>query len=68
MRAPATLTEAQLLSRVQLIDTGGNSTSSTSRTIPYAERYRAATGILETPAEQFQQAARDEQKRKLTNG
>ncbi len=38
-------------------------TDSSVRRIPYAEVYRASTGLYQTPAEQLQEAAEDERDR-----
>lgn len=42
-----------------LVILSGNN-SSTARSIPYAERYRAASALIATPAEKLQEAAQDE--------
>lgn len=64
VRRSVTLTEAQARSGllVVLLDRGG--THSNFRQVPYAEEYRAATSVIESPVERIQQAAQDEEERK----
>ncbi len=61
---PATLTEAQLQSGVVFVLSSRESSYSSARVIPYAERYRAFNGVLETPIQHIQKAAEDETKRR----
>ena len=61
---PATLTAAAAQACVFVMMTGVTSSlASNARAVPYAERYRQASGLMETPAEYIQKAAEDEAKR-----
>ena len=59
---PTTVTEASR-SRFVLFPLLENTTSSNSRSVPYAERYRDMTAVTETPVERIQRAAEDEARR-----
>ena len=63
MELPATLTEAQSRNGFLMVTLGLGSNYSSGRHIPYAERYRASTGLMETPIERLQRAAEDEKRR-----
>ena len=58
-----TLTEAQSRSGLYVLLLDGSRTSTNARHIPYAEEYRAATGIIQSPIDRLQQAAEDEKER-----
>lgn len=60
-----TLTEAHLsgLGQLALVQAPVNSSDSTARRVPYSEIYRAATAELESPIDQIQKAAADEEAR-----
>ncbi len=66
MKTLATLTDAQVESGIVVARRGTNTTHSSYRNVPYAERYRGHTGILETPVQHLQQAARDEAQRRAS--
>jgi hypothetical protein len=61
-REASTLTDAVAQSGIIVLRGLLNATS-THRIVPYVDKYRAATGILQTPAEHVQEAARDEERR-----
>ncbi len=61
---PGTLTEAQLQSGVVFALASLEGTYSSARVIPYADRYRAFNGVLETPIQHIQKAAEDEGRRR----
>ena len=63
MKLPATLTEARRQQKLMVILKGIGATYSNTRHVPYADRYRAYTGVLETPVQHIQRAARDEKER-----
>ncbi len=67
MKLPATLTEARRRrgGMIAILERR-NATLSTVRRVPYAERYRAFTGILETPPQHLQRITRDEQHRRAS--
>ena len=60
-----TLTEAQARSGTLFILFDHERTSSNYRHIPYAEEYRAVTGVTESPLDRLQQAAWDERQRRV---
>ena len=59
-----TVTEAQAQSDIVIVLSEENSSFSNCRNIPYVEHYQAATGLMESPGEHLEQAARDEERRK----
>ena len=63
MKLPSTLTEAKCSSGVIFILGESDKTFTNNREIPYGERYRSYNGIMETPIEHIQKAARDEEER-----
>ncbi len=63
VRIPATLTEARRQQRYVTVLRGVGATYSNARYVSYADRYRAFTGVLETPIQHIQRAARDEKER-----
>lgn len=63
MAKPRTVTEAQASSPGVFLRLTGSRTASNWRPLSYADRYRAATGVMETPAEYLQRAAEDEERR-----
>lgn len=64
-QSPQTVTEAQLQSQYAVVFIGIDAnSSSTARVVPYAELYRSRTGLMETPVEHLQEAAKDEEARK----
>lgn len=62
-QSPATLTEAYAQSGVIFMLGGPDASCSTSREIPYAERYSTFTAVVQTPVELLQEAARDQEER-----
>lgn len=63
MKLPSTLTEAKQRSGAIFVLGKSDATFSNIREISYGERYRFYTGVMETPIEHIQKAARDEQER-----
>lgn len=59
------LTAASRRSGVMIrVEQLGGSSSTNTRRVPYAERYRQFTGLHETPAQRIQRAAKDEAARR----
>jgi hypothetical protein len=59
-----TFTEAQANAGILLVRIDSSGRSTNYRTVPYAEEYRARSGVSQTPVERIQEAARDEEKRR----
>lgn len=57
MDLPDTLTEAQALSQLRIIQAGRNTSQQSGRQIPYEELYRGSNAVMETPVERIQRAA-----------
>jgi hypothetical protein len=60
---PVNLTEAQMAQGYTIILRGAYPTESNSRTIPYIDIYQGRSGLMETPVENLQRAAEEEQMR-----
>lgn len=57
MRVPKTLTEAANAHPAKIEAAGLDRTSSTVRSVPYSELYRASTVLRETPVQRLQRIA-----------